>query len=107
MKVLYTLHARRDLHGIYEYIAYVLSSTTAANATASRIMQGVRSLEALPERNPLYQEEPWLSLGIRVLSIKNYLIFYTVNAETDTVTVARIIYGGRDLSKQLENTEEW
>ena len=107
MKIVYTLHAQSDLNGIFEYLAYVLSAPMAAKATAGRIMQGVRSLENLPERNPLYKDEPWHSQGIRVLSVKNYLVFYTVHTETATVTVARILYGGRDISRQLEDTEEW
>lgn len=107
MTVFYTRHAQSDLQGIYEYIAYVLASSIAAKATTRRIMQGVRSLESMPERNPLYKDEPWCSQGVRVLSVKNYLIFYTVNKAADTVAVARIIYGGRDLSLQLEETSEW
>ena len=35
----------------------------------------------------------------------NYLGFYTVKNET--VSIARIMYGGRDISKQLEETIEW
>ena len=70
-------------------------------------MREVRSLESLPERNPLYQDEPWHSQGVRFLRVKNYLVFYTVNPDADTVSVARIMYGGRNISRQLEETSEW
>ena len=70
-------------------------------------MRQARSLESLPERNPLYKDEPWHSQGVRVLRAKNYLVLYTVNFKTDTVTVVRIVYGGRDINKQLEDTTEW
>ena len=79
----------------------------AAKSTTEKIMQEARSLERLPERNPLYKDEPWHSQGVRVSRVKNYLLLYTVNSETDTVTVVRIIYAGRDISKQLEDTTKW
>lgn len=92
---------------IYEYIAYTLLVPDTAKAVSEKIMCEVRSLESLPGRNPLYQDEPWYSQGVRFLRVKNYLVFYTVNPDTDTVSIARIMYGGRDISRQLEETQEW
>ena len=54
-------------------------------------------------RNPLYKDEPWRSQGLRFLPVTKYLILYTTDAET--VTVARILYGGMDVSRQLEEIE--
>ena len=51
------------------------------------------------------KDEPWYSQGVRFMPVKNYLVFYTVKNET--VSIARIMYGGRDISKQLEETIEW
>ena len=107
MKIVYTNTARRDLREIYEYIAYTLLVPNTAKAISGTIMREVRSLESLPERNPLYQDEPWHSQGVRFLRVKNYLVFYTVNPDADTVSVARIMYGGRNISRQLEETSEW
>ena len=107
MKIVYTNTARRDLREIYEYIAYTLLVPNTAKAISETIMHEVRSLESLPERNPLYQDEPWHSQGVRFLRVKNYLVFYTVNPDADTVSVARIMYGGRNISRQLEETSEW
>ena len=107
MKIVYTNTARRDLREIYEYIAYTLLVPNTAKAISETIMREVRSLESLPERNPLYQDEPWHSQGVRFLRVKNYLVFYTVNPDADTVSVARIMYGGRNISRQLEEPSEW
>ncbi len=106
MKIVYTLKAKQDLQDIYEYIAYTLLAPETARRMTARIMKAIRSLESMPERNPLYKEEPWRSQGIRFLPVKNYLIFYIVNASTDTVTIVRIMYGGRDISHQLEEIIE-
>ena len=98
--------ARQDLREIYEYIACTLLVPDTARAISEMILGEVRSLEDLPERNPLYRDEPWHSRGVRVFRVKNYLIFYTVDLDSDTVSIARIMYGGRDLSRQLEETSE-
>lgn len=107
MKIVYTHTARSDLRDIYEYIAYTLLVPKIARDLTNKIMAEVRSLEKLPERNPLYKDEPWYSQGVRFLPVKNYLVFYTVKADKDTVSIARIMYGGRDISRQLEETSEW
>ena len=36
----------------------------------------------------------------------NYLVFYKTDDETETVYVVRIMYGGRDVHKQLSQTED-
>ncbi len=58
----------------------------------------------MPNRFRLYDEEPWKSKGLRVLPIKNYLIFYITDEENKTVYIARIMYGGRKIESQLNET---
>jgi toxin ParE1/3/4 len=41
------------------------------------------------------------------MPVKKYLVFYTVDSDAETVSIARILYGGRDISRQLEDTKEW
>lgn len=107
MKIIYTNTARHDLREIYEYIAYTLLEPDTAKAISENVMREIRSLENFPDRNPLYRDEPWHSQGVRFLRVKNYLVFYTVNPDTDIVSIARIMYGGRDISRQLKETQEW
>ena len=107
MKVVYTFRARQDLRDIYDYIAFTILAPDAARNTTERILEAVRGLQSMPERNPLYEEEPWHSMGVHFIPIKNYIVFYTVNSDADTVSIARIMYGARDLSRQLEETTEW
>lgn len=96
-----------DLHDIYDYIAFNLLASDVARNTTDRILEAVRTLQTMPERNPLYKEEPWHSQGVRFIPVKNYIVFYTVNTDTDTVSIARIMYGARDLSHQPAETNEW
>lgn len=91
---------------IYEYIAYeLLAPETAARQTA-RIMKEIRSLEEMPMRYRLYDEEPWHTQGLRIFPVNHYLIFYLPNQTESSVTVARIMYGGRDIRRQLSEGSE-
>ncbi len=99
--VFYTANARSDLTGIFEYIAFDIIEPLTAQKLYSEIVAAVRSLETFPLRFPLYDNEPWRSRGLRKMPVKNYLVFYTVNEEKKTVNVIRIMYGARDIEKQL------
>ena len=102
--VAYSAEARQDLRDIYEYIACeLLVSETAAGQT-ERIMKAIRSLEQMPMRHRLYEEEPWHSQGLRVLPVDNYLVFYLPDENSATVNIIRIMYGGRDIDKQLNES---
>lgn len=102
--VVYTSEARQDLRDIYEYIAYELLAPEAASGQTDRIMKAARSLEQMPMRHRRYEEEPWHSQGLRLLPVDNYLIFYLPDETNNTVSIIRIMYGGRDVKKQLDET---
>ena len=94
--------AESDLREIYEYIAYELESVSNASRQLQRLEENILSLDQMPNRYPAYLEEPWHSRGLRVMSVDNYLVFYIPDAATQTVTVIRVMYGGRDTTAQLE-----
>ena len=96
--------ARQDLRDIYEYIAYELLEPDTAAGQTNRIMKAARSLEQMPMRHRLYEEEPWHSQGLRFLPVDNYLIFYLPDETNNIVNMIRIMYGGRDVKKQLDDT---
>lgn len=102
-RVLYSAKARLDLRSIYKYIAEDLLAPKAAARQTRRIMEAVRSLEQMPMRHRLYEEEPWNSQGLRVFPVDNYLIFYLPDEPSATVSIVRIMYGGRDIERQLNN----
>ena len=56
----------------------------------------------MPDRFRSYDREPWKSRGLRVFPVDNYLVFYVPNEETRIVTVIRVMYGGRDIDKELK-----
>ena len=101
--VSYSAEARQDLRDIYEYIAYKLLVPETAARQAERIMKATRSLEQIPMRYRLYEGEPWHSQGLRVLPVDNYLVFYLPDETNATVSIIRIMYGGRDIENQLND----
>lgn len=52
---------------------------------------------ALPGRHPVVDWEPWQSMGMHRFTVEDFLLFYLIDQSTRTVTLVRIVYGGRDL----------
>ena len=63
----------------------------------NRIRKAARSLDALPGRHPVVDWEPWQSMGMHRFTVEDFLLFYLIDQSTRTVTLVRIVYGGRDL----------
>jgi len=105
-KVQYSVSAREDLRSIFDYIAYELLSPEYAAGQIERILNAVRALEDMPMRHPVYNEEPWKTQQVRLLPIDNYIIFYFPKDDSRTVNIIRIIYGGRDMKRQIMETKE-
>lgn len=102
--VAYSAEARQDLRDIYQYIAYELLEPEIASGQVDRIMNEISSLDEMPLRHRRYDEEPWYSIGLRVMPVDNYLVFYLPDETNDTVSIVRIMYSGRDINKQLYET---
>lgn len=103
--IVYTAAARRDLRDIYEYIAYELLVPETAAGQAQRIMKEIRALDEMPMRFRLYEEEPWHSEGLRFFPVDNYLVFYLPDETRNTVSIVRIMYGGRDIPQSLTSRQ--
>ena len=104
--IVYSEQAKQDLRSIYEYIAFSLLEKGTASQLYREIVMEINSLDVMPKRYPLYLDEPWHSLGVHYLSVKDYLIFYLVNDEAETVSIVRIGYGGQDIGRFLAETSE-
>lgn len=103
-KIIYSDRARRDLRNIYEYIAYDLLVPETAAGQTQRIMKEIRSLDEMQMRYRLYEEEPWHSQGVRFFPVENFLVLYLPDESENTVHIVRIMYGGRNIKKQLSET---
>lgn len=103
--VVLTEAARSDLSAIFKYIAVELQSVQNASAQLSRIEKAIASLDQMPERYRVYDKKNLRERNLRIMPVDNYLVFYIPSHGDLTVTVIRIMYGGRDIDKQLEMSE--
>ena len=88
--------AKADIRDAVGYIAKNLREPNTARALSLRLRDAILSLSSMPERFPLVRDNYLSSLGIRVTSVGNYLIFYVVNTEEHRVDISRVLYGKRD-----------
>ncbi len=94
--VIYSPEAKDDLKSIYSYIAFDLNVPDTAKNQVNRIRKEIRSLYFMPARYQIIDWEPWQSMEMHKLPIDNFIVYYTINSETLTVIVIRIVYGGRN-----------
>ncbi len=94
--------ADRDLRGIFEYIAFDLLSPENVAGQLDRLEDAISKLDSMPEKFRRYEREPWHSMGLRVFTVDDYLVFYIPNKETKVVDVIRVMYGGRDVDTELK-----
>ena len=100
-RVTLTDQAEADLRGIFEYIAFTLRSVLNAANQLDRLESEINSLTEMPERYPAYQKGKWKNLGLRVMPVDNYLVFYIPDRATQAVNVLRVLYGRMDIDKLL------
>ncbi|MBQ9436989.1 MAG: type II toxin-antitoxin system RelE/ParE family toxin [Lachnospiraceae bacterium] len=96
-----TRQAREHLRGIKKHIAEELLAPDAAKNTISAIKKEIKSLDKMPERIKLTDEEPWRSEGIHRMRVKNYYVYFWIDEENSKVQVTSVIYVARDQAAQL------
>ena len=99
--VKYTKGAEQDLDDIYDYYANERLDVVFASKLIGELANAANALDFMPFRYPAYPNEPWKSKGLRTLYKNNHVILYIPNKATSIVSIVRIMYGGRDIDKQL------
>lgn len=87
--------ADNDIRAIYEYISLSLMSPENADAQLSRFENRIENLEKMPKRFPIYKN------NIRYMPVDNYLVFYLVDDYSKIVSILRVMYGKRDIEKNI------
>lgn len=98
-----TSQAQADLREIFRYIASDLQSPQNAVGQLARLEQAIASLDRMPERFRLYDTPKWRERNLRIMPVDHYLVFYIPDHGRATVTVLRVMYGGRDIENQLDS----
>ena len=100
-RISYAQSAYLDLQNIYDYIADTLLEPKTAEHQTARIMDAIDSLDNMPMRHALWDDEPWRSKGLRFMPVDNYLVFYFPDPTQNIVTIIRVMYERRNITMQL------
>ena len=95
-RIIVTGPAANDLNKAVLYIANELNNKDAALNLIEETEKTVHSLSEMPGRYPLVQDTTLAELGIRMVPIKNYLVFYVIREETKSITILRFLYARRN-----------
>ncbi len=100
-KLSYLPLARCDIANAVNYIAEELFAPKAALDLLDALDKSISHLINFPYSCRVYQPVKPLEQEYRIMSVKNYAIFYTVDEQNKLVEITRVIYAKRDLSNQL------
>jgi toxin ParE1/3/4 len=97
--------AKRDLRKTAAYIVDELKSPVAANHLLDDTETGIATLTDSPYIYPLVRDEYLAEKGIRLFSVRNYIVFYAVREENKTIVILRFLYGRRDWMNILKKDD--
>ena len=103
-RVAHTEQAVSNLRGIYEYISFSLLKPENAVGQLVRLEENILKLAYMSGKFKLYEKEPWRSRGLHQMPVDHFIVFYIPDEEEKTVTVIRVVYGGRNIDVQLRKT---
>ncbi len=99
-----TAAAEQDLLHVADYIDHILKNPQASDRLYDDLETEIGSLERMPQRYAVVDDPFLASHGIRALQVRNYMAFYRVSIENQTVTVLRILYAKSDWQTILKQS---
>lgn len=100
-----TPQASSQMLEIFNYISATLEAPIAAERLLDELQKSILSLDTMPKRVALVDEEPWRSYGVHKMPVKNFLIYFWVNDEQKEVHITAVIYGRQDQLQQLKQMD--
>ena len=93
--------AKRDLLNTASYIKYNLQEPATAERITGTILDAIATLEDMPSRVRIVNDERLAKKEIRGLYVKNYTVFFRIDESSKIVEVLRVQYSRRDWSALL------
>lgn len=103
-RVIVTPQAQTQIIGILDYITFKLQNPIAANQVLRLSEEEIASLSQMPRRIPLTEAEPWHSRGVHKMVVGNYLIYFIVDDDKQSVSVLAVILARRDQNMALQES---
>ncbi|GHU38581.1 hypothetical protein FACS1894190_00450 [Spirochaetia bacterium] len=85
-----------DIDSTYQYIKENLEAPMAAENLMKEVKQKLEYLKETPTARPIIKDELIAALNLRVIKVKNYAVYYSVNEKKQTVRLVRFLYNKRD-----------
>ena len=95
-KVEYSKEAKQDLSEIYSYIKYNLQEPNIAKNLISEIRESLNKLKNNPQIYPIIEDGFMKRIEIRIIIVKNYIIFYRVDSKNLSIQIVRTMYARRN-----------
>ena len=93
--------AKSDMVDIAKYIGVKLENPEAAERLAEKMIEAAVKLTDMPYKCPVYIPVKPLRHEYRKLIVHNYIMFYWVDEDKKLITIARVVYSGRDYENLL------
>lgn len=100
-KVIIEPVALADLFEINDYIVRVLHEPAIATRIYHELKKQISTLSDLPKRHKVVDVERYAAVGLRMLPVKNYIVYYTVDDAVDAVHIIRVLYNRREWQDAL------
>ena len=91
--VVVTKAAEDDLAGIADYLSSRLGNPEAALEPLGDFGHLVDSLETLPSAHAVVRDELLTLAGYRWSAVGSYMAFFTIDEESSSVNVERVLHG--------------
>lgn len=88
--------AENDLRDIVRYIASQLSAPISALHMMEIFEEAMACLSDMPQHCPLVADERLSQMGYRKLTVKNYIVFFSIDEKNKVVNIERVLFGRRD-----------
>ena len=95
--------AEQDLENIISYLKYDLKEDIIADKYKILFKQKLKELEDIAGSMSVLPEELTGYKNIRKINVRNYIVFYIVEAKTNKATVLRIGHVFMDWEKYLKD----
>lgn len=99
--VMMTNSAIEQTREIIAYIAEILMVPETAQRWKDCLKAEMQKLSFMPNRIPLTEEEPWRSKGIHRLVVENFLVYFWIDEDAQTVWITGVVYSRRDRLSSL------
>jgi addiction module RelE/StbE family toxin len=100
LEIRYLPSFQQELNAIVDYITFTLEAPRAASNLLDELEKSINDLKIFPLAHRLYRPVKPIPAEYRVLTVKNYLVFYVVLGEI--IEIHRIIYKKRNLSQLIK-----